>query len=55
MSVRGARIWREGADGRFLPFFAKGNLQDVMNENALTRQKMDERLLLELFHGTCLA
>jgi serine/threonine kinase 16 len=38
-----------------LPYFSKGNLQDVINENAVTGRRIDERRLLELFHGTCLA
>ena len=39
----------------FLPFFSKGNLQDIMNENSVTGQRINEGRLLELFRGTCLA
>lgn len=39
----------------FLPFYARGNLQDVMTKNSVTGEKLPEVRLLELFHGTCLA
>jgi serine/threonine kinase 16 len=43
------------ADERFLPLYAKGNLQDAMTSASVTGNKIPERRLLELFHGTCLA
>ena len=40
---------------RFLPYYSRGNLQDAMTQTSITGNKLPERRLLELFHGTCLA
>jgi serine/threonine kinase 16 len=40
---------------RFLPYYARGNLQDIMASNAVTGNRMPEHQLLELFRSTCLA
>ncbi|KAE8537969.1 hypothetical protein D1P53_006036 [Cryptococcus gattii VGV] len=54
-----AVVQDESGDGKiiylFLPYYSKGNLQDAMANASVTGQRMPERKLLELFHGTCLA
>ncbi|KAK4684330.1 serine/threonine kinase 16, partial [Tremellales sp. Uapishka_1] len=49
----------DGGEGKiiylFLPYYSRGNLQDAMANSAITGNKLPERRLLELFHGTCLA
>jgi hypothetical protein len=44
-----------GSHPSFLPYYSRGNLQDAMTQASVTGNKMPERRLLELFHGTCLA
>jgi serine/threonine kinase 16 len=39
----------------FLPFYRRGNLQDVMNSNSVNGTHFPEREILRLFRGTCLA
>ncbi|OWZ58603.1 serine/threonine kinase 16 [Cryptococcus neoformans c45] len=54
-----AVVQDESGDGKiiylFLPYYSKGNLQDAMANASVTGQRIPERKLLELFHGTCLA
>ena len=39
----------------FLPFYKRGNLQDVINSNSVNGRNLPEREMLRLFRGTCLA
>nr|ODN77320.1 NAK protein kinase [Cryptococcus depauperatus CBS 7841] len=39
----------------FLPYYSRGNLQNAMGAASVTGNRMSERKILELFHGTCLA
>ncbi|RXK39507.1 NAK protein kinase [Tremella mesenterica] len=39
----------------FLPYYPRGNLQDSMTVAVNTGDRIPEKRLLELFHGTCLA
>ncbi|KAL7424144.1 Serine/threonine-protein kinase env7 [Cryptotrichosporon argae] len=54
-----AVVQDDGGEGKiiylFLPYYARGNLQDAMAAASVTGTKMPEKRLLELFHGTCLA
>nr|XP_019042256.1 NAK protein kinase [Kwoniella bestiolae CBS 10118]OCF21186.1 NAK protein kinase [Kwoniella bestiolae CBS 10118] len=54
-----AVVQDEGGEGKiiylFLPYYSRGNLQDAMASSSVTGNRMPERKLLELFHGTCLA
>ncbi|GMK56986.1 hypothetical protein CspeluHIS016_0308260 [Cutaneotrichosporon spelunceum] len=49
----------ESGDGKiiylFLPYYPRGNLQDLMTQNGVTGNRIDEDRLLRIFHGTCLA
>lgn len=38
----------------FLPFYQRGNLQDIINSNAITGARLPEKQMLKLFRGTCL-
>ncbi|TXT07279.1 hypothetical protein VHUM_03449 [Vanrija humicola] len=53
-----AVVQDESADGKiiylFLPFYQRGNLQDLMTQVSVTGTRVDEDRLLRLFHGTCL-
>lgn len=59
--------WRRRAEGSrarqtdiltprpsFLPFYQRGNLQDLMTQVSVTGNRVEEDRLLRLFHGTCL-
>ncbi|KAF8339761.1 other/NAK protein kinase [Cantharellus anzutake] len=38
----------------FLPFYQRGNLQDIINSNAITGARLPEKQMLKLFRGACL-
>lgn len=54
-----AVVQDEHGDGRIiyllLPFYSRGNLQDMITSAATTGHPLTEEQLLKLFHGTCLA
>nr|XP_031862777.1 uncharacterized protein CI109_001789 [Kwoniella shandongensis]KAA5529849.1 hypothetical protein CI109_001789 [Kwoniella shandongensis] len=54
-----AVVQDEGGEGKiiylFLPYYARGNLQDAIASASVSGNRMPEKKLLELFHGTCLA
>ncbi|WVQ78297.1 hypothetical protein IAT38_000382 [Cryptococcus sp. DSM 104549] len=54
-----AVVQDEGGEGKiiylFLPYYSRGNLQDIISASSVNGDRLPERKLLELFHGTCLA